>query len=103
MSTPDLGTLVPDAVREDIARRGLMIYESKLKPELEPEYNNQFVVIHVDTEDYAVGRTFSQAKREIRARHPVDGRLFARKIGSEPEYGLGARILASEMMSGQSK
>jgi hypothetical protein len=87
---------------DELFQRGTAIYE-RLKPELEPAYNNQFVAIHVDTEDYAIGRTSGAATRAIRQRHRRDGRLVVIKIGPEPETGLVARILASEMLARQSK
>lgn len=87
---------------DELVQRGIAIYE-KLKPQLEPVYNNQFVVIHVDTDDYAIGRTSGAATRAIRQRHVRDGRLIVMKIGPEPEPGIAARILASEMIVGQPK
>jgi len=96
MSATKTSPLVSEATLEEIDARGQAIYESKLKAQLEPAHNNEFVVIHVDTEDYAVARSFTRANREMLTRHPADGRLFGRKIGAEPEYGLAARILASD-------
>ncbi len=87
----------------ELSRRGLAIYETKLKALLEPEQNNKFVAIHVDSEDYAVARSSGDAMRAILKRHEADGRLVIRKIGSEPEYGLAARILAGEMMATHKK
>ncbi len=83
----------------DLSKRGLAIYEEKLKPVLEPQYNNHYVAIHVPTEDYAVGRYSGDAMREILTRHEVDGQFVIRRIGPEPEYGLIARYLAGQMMA----
>ncbi len=90
-------TMPSDTERDDLSTRGKAIYESR-KDSLEPQFNNQYVVIHVDSQDQAIARTSSAALRAIRERHPADGRLYLRKIGPEPEYGLTARILASEMI-----
>ncbi len=87
----------------DLSRQGLALYEAKIKALLEPQHDGQFVAIHVDTEDYAVGRSSSAATRALLKRHPVDGRLVVRKIGPEPEYGLAARLLAGEMMAAHQK
>jgi hypothetical protein len=97
-------TTIPptDEMLQELGDKGQAIYE-KLKPILEPAHDRQFVAIHVDTEDYAIGRSSSVATRLIRQRHPADGRLFIRKIGDEPEYHLAARILASEMRAGHTK
>lgn len=80
----------------ELTRRGLALYDGKLKGLLEPDHNNEFVAIHVDSEDYAVARSSGDAMRAMPARHPMDGRLVIRRIGPEPEYGLAARILSGE-------
>ena len=84
--------------REDTSRRGRAIYQNKLKAQLEPKYNNQFIAIHPDSEDYIVANSTGNAMRAMRKIHPV-GRLLLMKIGPEPEYGLAARILASDMVA----
>lgn len=80
----------------DITRRGLAVYDTKLKAELEPEYNNQFIAIEPDSEEYAIADSTGNAMRAMRKTHRAK-RLLLMKIGPEPEYGLAARILASEM------
>ena len=79
-----------------MTRRGLAVYESKLKAALEPGHNNQFVAIEPDSEEYAIADSTGNAMRAIRKRQ-VAGPLLLMKIGPEPEYGLIARVLASEM------
>ena len=97
MSETQRFPFVTDAEFDEISRLGDAIYE-KLKPQLEPEHDRKFVTIHVDTEDYAIGKNSGIATRAMLERHPADGRLYSRKIGNELEYGLIARILASDMM-----
>jgi hypothetical protein len=83
---------------------GMALYESKLREILEREHDGEYVAIHVDSGDYAVGGTFVAAARELRKRHEPDGRVFGRRIGNIPDYLLAARILASEHTGGaQSK
>ncbi len=96
MSEEEPYPLITRVQLEELDQLGAAIYE-KLKSLLEPEFDRKFVTIHVDTEDYAVGKNSSTATRSILERHPVDGRLYCRKIGNEPEYGLAARIMASDM------
>jgi hypothetical protein len=86
---------------EELSERGLAIYDAKLKPLLEPQDNNRFVAIHVDTEDYATARFPGAATRLLLSRHAPDGRIVVRRIGSEPEYGLAARIMAGAMRTSQ--
>lgn len=88
---------------DDLTQLGLAIYETKLKPVLEPQEDGKFVAIHVDTEDYAVAPASGQATRALLRRHPIDGRVVVRKIGPEPEYGLLARMIAGELMAGGRK
>lgn len=99
----DTYPLVSDAAREDISRRGQSLYDAQLKSRLEPEYVRRFVAIHVDTGEYAVARSSSEAVRAMRRRYPVDGRLYVRRVGDEPEYGLAARILTSDMIAAHPK
>jgi hypothetical protein len=80
----------------------LEIYDSKLKTLLEPKHDNEYVAIHVDSGDHTVARSTGDAMRAIRKIHP-EGQLLLRKIGSEPEYGLAARLLAGEMMADRRK
>ena len=87
----------------DLTQLGLDIYETKLKPLLEPQEDGKFVAIHVDTEDYAVASSSGRAMRALLQRHPVDGRMVIRKIGPEPEYGLLSRMIAGELLAGGRK
>lgn len=82
----------------EITRRGMEIYDSKLRPKLEPEYNDQYIAIHPASEDYTIARSTADAMRAMHQLHP-DGRLLLMKIGPEPDYGLGARLLEGEMMA----
>ena len=103
MSPPDLWPLVSEAALNELAERGQAIYEARLQRRLEADAPGQFVAIHVDTEDHAVARTSADAWRALRRRHPVGGRLFVRRIGDEPQSGLAARILQSDMVAARPK
>ncbi len=100
--TPNPLTTMTDEEQDILSRRGLAVYDEKLKPILEPEFDKKFVAIHVDTEDYAVAASSGDAMRAIRRRHP-DGWLVMKRIGNEPEWGLAARLLVGKMMAGQQK
>ncbi len=103
MSLSSDDTLVSDAMLTELSDRGQAIYAAKLQQTLEAEALNRFVAIHVDTEEYAVARTSAAAMRAMRQRFPADGRLFIRRIGSEPQYGLASRIIQSDMIEGRQK
>src|SRR5436190_24179078 len=93
---------IDEATLNEIERKGSAIYE-RLRPEIEAEHLNEFIAIHVETGDYSIGKSAGQASRAMRITHPPDGRMFVRKIGEEPEYGLAARIMAGEMMTRSKK
>ena len=78
-----------------LSERGLAVYEQKLKPLLEPTHNNEFISIHVESEEYALGASSGDAMRAMRRRHP-HGWLVMLKIGGEPEWGLAARLLVGQ-------
>ena len=87
----------------ELSRKGLALYDSKLRIMLEPAQNDRYVAIHVPSEDYAVGRSSGDAMRAILRRHPVDGQVVIRKIGPEQDYGLAARVMAGEMLAQRRK
>ncbi len=81
----------------DLTRRGLAVYEAKLKARVEPAHTNEFIAIEPDTEEYAIADSTGNALRAMR-KQQVKGPLFLMKIGPEPEYGLLARYLAGDLM-----
>ena len=99
---PAAAARVSEEEAEALSERGLTVYEQRLKPLLEPRHNNEFISIHVESEEYALGTSSGDALRAIRRRRP-QGWLVTLKIGGEPEWGLAARLLVGQMMSGQQK
>jgi hypothetical protein len=55
---------------EDLVRRGLEIYEQRLKPLLEPHRNGAQIALHVEDGDYEVADSSVEADRVLRSRHP---------------------------------
>jgi hypothetical protein len=94
--------VISQDVLDELHAKGSVIYD-RWKSALEAEHWNQFVAIHVDSGDYAVGKTAAEASRNLRALRQPDGRMFLRKIGDEPEYDLSARILAGEQEAKKTK
>ena len=88
--------MLDSEMTREIGRKGRAIYDEKLKAVLEPEHNNEFVVIHVDNGDYAVARRRWDATEVMHGRYGIDGRLLAMRIGQEPEYALASRVVATE-------
>jgi hypothetical protein len=59
-----------DMSDEEIARRGLQIYEQRLKPTLEQTHTGEQVAISVEDGDYEVAPTGAEADARLRSRHP---------------------------------
>lgn len=70
MIQPGLSAPISKEEAASLSERGLSIYENNLKPMLEPLHSNEFISIHVETEDYALGTSSGDALRAIRRRHP---------------------------------
>lgn len=94
--------LFTDEELQELSRLGQAIYE-RLRPDIEPGHAGEFVAIHVDTGEYAIGRTATDARRALRARQDPCGRMHTQKIGDEPDYALAARWWAGQLASGGRK
>jgi hypothetical protein len=81
-----------------LAEQALVIYEKKLKAMLEPAHHGQAVAIQVDTEDYAVGKSHSEAAHALLTRHQPDGRIVTLTIGppTDADLRLAMRIPAGQ-------
>jgi len=91
MAMTDHPTLSP------LAREAHALYETRLRELLEPDYAGQAVAVHVDSEDYEVASTHSEAARALLVRHPADGRVVTLTIGppTDADLRLAARMTAS--------
>lgn len=79
----------------EAAQKGLTLYQEKLKTLLEPEQNGRAVALHVDTGEYVIADTLSEARREMRRRYPNPaGRILSRTIGPEISDALLQRLLS---------
>lgn len=87
---------------DTLAERGLAQYDAVIKSRLEPAQNGQFVAIHVPTGEYAVASNSPESRRALRSRFPP-GYIVTRRIGSDPDFALAARLLAGEMAQGVTK
>ena len=73
---------------QDVARRGLSLYETRLRSLLEPQHREDYVAIEPDSGDYFLGKTLSEAIRSARQAHPQ--RLaFALRVGHSNTIELG--------------
>lgn len=94
---------VSEELLDELHQRGEAIYENRLKIQLERDHDGEYVVIHVDTGDYAVAKLFTLAHHKMLALNLPGGRLYGRKIGSQPDSDFVARIVAAGSIAGQVK
>ena len=74
---------------DDLLKRGMKLYEERLKRELEPEHNGEMLAVEVESGDYFLGRTATEAYRKAKAKHP--GREFAfLRVGAKAAFFVGA-------------
>jgi hypothetical protein len=76
------------AVLGELAARGKALYESKLKPLLEPEQKGKFIAIEPDTEQYFLGKTGTEALLAARAALP-DKLFFLARVGYPAAHTIG--------------
>jgi len=55
--------------KAELAAKGESRY-AQLKDELEREHHGEFVAIEVDSGDYFLGKTFQEADKRAREKHP---------------------------------
>jgi hypothetical protein len=67
--------------KEETARRGDAIYERDLRAVLEPDHNDDYVVIDIETGAYEVDADQLAAADRLAARVP-DAQVWLRKVGS---------------------
>ena len=76
-----------------LSEGGQRLYDERLREQLEPEHNGQFVAIEPNTEQYFLGDTGLAALRAGRKALP-DKLFYLLRIGSDATYrvgGYGAR------------
>ncbi len=91
--------ILSEAVMDDLSRRAHAYYTERLQSLLEPVHNGEFVAIHLDSGNYTLGKTSSQARFALREREP-QGMIVTSKIGVVDDP-LAYRILASQLAAGQ--
>ncbi len=76
---------------EIVARQAEQQYEERLKAELQPLHENEFVAIEPESGEYFLGQTLSEAIQKARAAYPQ--RLaHAIRIGHRAAVHFGASL-----------
>ena len=74
---------------DDLLKRGMKLYEERLKRELEPEHNGEMLAVEVESGDYFLGRTATEAYKKAKEKYP--GKEFAfLRVGARAAFFVGA-------------
>ena len=88
MSSPT----IDDESRKNYAK-GKEIYETKIKPLVEPQEKGKFLVLDINSEDYVIGSDLGYATQDLLDRYP-DAVIHTVRVGHPAVYRLRApRIL----------
>jgi len=71
---------VPAVNKERLVAQGEAIYQQRLKSQLDPTYHGQIVAIEVESGDYFIGKSVTEAARKAREKYPEKVFYFV-KIG----------------------
>ena len=71
---------VPAVNKERLVARGEALYQQRLKSQLDPTYHGQIVAIEVESGDYFIGKSVTEAARKAREKYPEKVFYFV-KIG----------------------
>src|SRR5213593_1582632 len=80
---------------EQLSDLGAAIYRERLKALLEPAHNGEWVAIHVDTGDHALGKNAPRALDALREKQS-SGFVVTMLVGPEREDPTLYRMLASQ-------
>ena len=90
-----LGLACPRLDPQQATNMAIEQYDSQLRVLLEPSYMGQWVAIHPESGDYAVGRSSPVARRALFERYPR-GMIVTMSIGpEEPDPALHRRLLGA--------
>ena len=79
--------------RRSVEEAGILgdeIYERDIKPQVEDAYHGKIVAIDVDSGDYAIGDTVSDASKRLRKRLP-DADVWSVRVGYQTLRNFGGR------------
>jgi hypothetical protein len=82
----------PRYSKEEFARRGNALYETKVRPNLKKKDDGKFVAIDIETGEYAIATKELTACKRLEARLP-DPQTWLMRIGSKYLYTFGGSCL----------
>lgn len=79
--------------KEELARRGQALYESKVRAKVAPQNEGKIVAIDIESGAFSVADNVLPATKKLFERYP-DAQPWVIRIGHRAVYHLGARSLA---------
>jgi hypothetical protein len=76
---------------ESLVRSAELVYEQKLRHELEPTHRDEFVAVEPLSGDFFLGRTLSEAIGAARKAHP-DRLSHAMRVGHKAALHFGVHL-----------
>lgn len=83
----------PRYSKEEHARRGSVLYEQQVRPQVEAGNHGQIVALDVDTGAFEVADDTLTASQRLLARHP-DAQIWCIRIGHLAVHRFGPRVRA---------
>ena len=77
-----------DYTREEVASRGEAIYEQQIRPLVENQNHGDYLVLDIETGEYAIDQDDLAATKQVLAKCP-DAVLYGLRIGHSAAYRLG--------------
>lgn len=76
---------------QEVARRGREIYERRLRSQVEPEHEGRFLVVDVESGEYALADDELEAFDRALEKKP-DGVLYLLRVGHPAAHRIGAGL-----------
>ncbi len=76
---------------QEVALRGRQLYEERIRSQVEPEHDGRFLVVDVDSGEYALADDELEAFARVREKTP-EGVLFLIRVGHRAAHRIGASL-----------
>jgi hypothetical protein len=82
----------PRYSKQEFARRGNEIYETRIRPQIEEDNYGKIVAIDIETGAFEVAEDIVTASQQLLSKYP-DAQTWFIRIGHQAVYHFGARSL----------
>lgn len=81
----------PRYSKEEHARRGMELYEQRVRSQVEAGNHGKIVALDIDSGDFELAEDTLSASERLLARHP-DAQIWCVRIGHRAVYHFGPRV-----------